>query len=86
MEEAFVVDFEKPSERPCKIRNAKTRALNRPPHEKRGALAHHRPDRLFAERRTSQFGDERVGRVGEIATRVDQRAVEIEDDVLVGER
>ena len=39
-----------------------------------------RPMRVLGQRRAAARHEQRVGRVGEVAPRIDERAVEIEDD------
>ena len=48
--------------------------------ERGGALAHHASDDLFAQRVGAGRGEHRVGRVGQIASRIDERAVKIKRD------
>jgi hypothetical protein len=48
--------------------------------QQRCSFADHPPDRLFGERRATEFRNQLVGRVGEVAAGIDERAVEIEND------
>ena len=50
--------------------------------ERRGAVAHHAADLIFRQRRAGALDEQRVGRVREIASRIDQRAVEVENKKL----
>ena len=47
-------------------------------------VANHGADLILRNRRRSARDDQRVGGVGDITQRIDQRAVEVEDDELQG--
>src|SRR5207253_885298 len=52
----------------------------RPAHEHPRALSNHLRDRVLGQRRGAALGEQVVDRIGQIAGRVDERAVEIECD------
>ena len=79
IQETPIVDGEKRAERLTERRIDRRRA-KRARHELGRAVADHRDDRLDTERRRAVRRQQLVGAFGQIQTRVDERAVEVEDD------
>jgi hypothetical protein len=78
IEQAAVVDLEEALARAG--HGAQAGGLQRPCDQHAGALAHHPPDRVLGQRRAAQLDDQVVGRIRQVASRIDERAVEIEGD------
>jgi hypothetical protein len=78
-EQPLVVQRQKAIERARRVGIAacrQERALD----EDGSAVTDHPRDGLVRERRGAELGQERVGRVGKIVMRVDERAIEIKND------
>src|SRR5690606_35561036 len=78
LQEAAIVEREKALEGRRRRRKARGGKYTRDEH--RRPLADHAADGLLGKRRTPLFHEQGVGRLGEIAPRVDEGAVEIEDN------
>jgi len=78
VEQARIVDFQEPRDRIRRFR--KSRRGQRAPHEHLRAFAHHLRDRVLRQRRRVELGEQIVDRIGEVAGRIDEGAVEIERD------
>src|SRR5438094_2271821 len=76
IQEAAIVNREKPRERIRRLRDAAGRehAVD----EHRGTVAHHSSDVFFGQRPRAGYAQQLVGRLREIAARVDEGSVEIE--------
>ena len=81
IEQAGVVDLEKPGKRDADI--PQPRRGERAPDERGRPFADHTANRLFRQGRSSELDDQLVGGIREIAPRVDQGAVEIENNQAV---
>ncbi len=81
-QQPLVVEHEETAERRVEVVARGMRNVGRPqrtPDQQRRPLANHRGNGVDRERGAAALGDQCVRRVGEIAARVDERAVEIED-------
>src|SRR6185503_20533279 len=56
--------------------------LECPGHQRRGAVADHAADARFGQRAGAGGDEQGVGRVGEVAPRIDERAVQVKNDEL----
>ncbi len=77
-QEVAVVDREEPFERVGRLLEIARGKGAR--HERRGAIADHPADPLLGQRRRAAVDEHCVRGIGKITPRVDQRAVQIEDD------
>jgi hypothetical protein len=81
-QEMAIVDREKPIERVGRPFGTTRRKGAR--NERRCALADHPADLIFGKRIGAARFENRVGGVGDVAARVDERAVEVENDQTEG--
>ena len=78
VQESRVVDLEKARQRRGSIVETSRRERALDQHAR--AFADHPPDRVFRKRRGAELTEQLIGRIGEVAARVDERPVEIERD------